>query len=469
MLGENAVNEKKKSPHDDFSHEEAERYASILPPACQWGWMGAGWAGAALMRRNLDWAGKLTLLGVLCGGISHLLGAGQAPTLVLGFLLISQAAIGWTSLVIWRELLEGNSQIQLTEVVGCWVARLPALFGLFLLYLLAAELGILLLDPVLSQSCHSWIWLELWGFLCNAIPASCLLWGILALPEVLLEGALPIQAVFRAGKLSGGFRRLVWVFLGYHLIVLMVLFLAVSSTNFFLFQLLANPVRWTFSPWRSLPLLTLGSLLLTWGQASWVCFHLQRKDPPQDPALGISDLFVGIALVIPLFIAVMPTPFSRGHQRANVRACYANLKTIAGAVEMYNLDFDAEVKEIDPEFLKTLQTEGYLQQVPKCPENAVIGRRNYYLLPRPSEDWHVGFCLRHGFISREGPRLSPREQLRKTGITEGALFDQAYAYLPEVRFFHYRGATSRDWATYFWTGGGNVLYQPGILQWLTFL
>jgi hypothetical protein len=54
-------------------------------------------------------------------------------------------------------------------------------------------------------------------------------------------------------------------------------------------------------------------------------------------------------------------------ERANTRACYANQKTIAGAVEMYNLDRMTRRSDIGRAFCEELVSRGYLQSVPNDP------------------------------------------------------------------------------------------------------
>jgi hypothetical protein len=58
--------------------------------------------------------------------------------------------------------------------------------------------------------------------------------------------------------------------------------------------------------------------------------------------------------------------------KANVRACLANQKTIAGALEMYALDNKVDFtpehgKPVSPETFETLRQNGYLRSVPTDP------------------------------------------------------------------------------------------------------
>lgn len=82
-------------------------------------------------------------------------------------------------------------------------------------------------------------------------------------------------------------------------------------------------------------------------------------------AFTLIELMIVIAIIGVLAAIAVPN-FQAARRRANVRACYANQKTIAGAVEMYNLDFNTDVATLSG-LTTTLVTEGYLQQWPKDP------------------------------------------------------------------------------------------------------
>jgi competence protein ComGC len=66
--------------------------------------------------------------------------------------------------------------------------------------------------------------------------------------------------------------------------------------------------------------------------------------------------------------------FHRARDRANTRACYANQKTIAGAVEMYCLDKNTK-RELDVKLVQTMISGGYLRSIPSDPGQ---GGMNYY-------------------------------------------------------------------------------------------
>lgn len=96
------------------------------------------------------------------------------------------------------------------------------------------------------------------------------------------------------------------------------------------------------------------------------------------------------------------------------RACFANQKTIAGAIEMYNLDHNCDVTEITEELLDDLKEEGYLQSIPLDPGFPEDGSTSYFLFT----DGRI-CCLNHGFIQHgiEGlnANASPFDQLKANG------------------------------------------------------
>jgi prepilin-type N-terminal cleavage/methylation domain-containing protein len=78
------------------------------------------------------------------------------------------------------------------------------------------------------------------------------------------------------------------------------------------------------------------------------------------------ELMIVIAIIGVLAAIAVPN-FRAARERANTRACYANQKTIAGAVEMYNLDKNTRRSDIGASFCATLVSGGYLQSVPNDP------------------------------------------------------------------------------------------------------
>lgn len=128
-------------------------------------------------------------------------------------------------------------------------------------------------------------------------------------------------------------------------------------------------------------------------------------------------------------VAIFVPGFRGAKKRANQRACFANQKTLMGAVEMYELDFNTRIGALDRPFLDALQENGYLQSVPSDPGAGEGSWQNYFLV-RVSEDsplttygmnWSIT-CLHHGFI--QPPRGTTYAdggmvQLARIGIDPG--------------------------------------------------
>jgi competence protein ComGC len=92
--------------------------------------------------------------------------------------------------------------------------------------------------------------------------------------------------------------------------------------------------------------------------------------------------------------------FQHASEKANRRACFANQKTIAGATEMYNLDYNTNVTKIDKAFLDKLKNDGYLQSVPDDPGEGAGSWSHYY----STEKSQNGIaCTVHGNVQGNVP------------------------------------------------------------------
>jgi len=75
-----------------------------------------------------------------------------------------------------------------------------------------------------------------------------------------------------------------------------------------------------------------------------------------------------VIAIIGVLAAIAVPNFQKARRKANSRACYANMKTIAGAFEMYNLDFNTDITDYaNAEIYGNLASGGYLQTVPQHP------------------------------------------------------------------------------------------------------
>jgi competence protein ComGC len=110
---------------------------------------------------------------------------------------------------------------------------------------------------------------------------------------------------------------------------------------------------------------------------------------------GVSVAFLAASLVgIALLSGIAVPNFKAARERSNTRACYANQKTVVGAVEMYNLDKNTKVDRLTPEFWKLLKGGGYLQSVPADPGEGPQSTHHYEL----TADGNGIRCLTHGGI-----------------------------------------------------------------------
>ena len=108
--------------------------------------------------------------------------------------------------------------------------------------------------------------------------------------------------------------------------------------------------------------------------------------------------------------------------RANAYACWANQKTIAGALEMYNLDMNTSVSKLDGHMFNKLKEHKYLRTIPKDPGYGSDSSCHYKLSP----DGDI-YCTHHGFIiPPKGTTADTtiREQLKLHGIKDKKLLDQ---------------------------------------------
>ena len=110
----------------------------------------------------------------------------------------------------------------------------------------------------------------------------------------------------------------------------------------------------------------------------------------------IIPIFLVLAVVTAgIFAAIAVPNFKKARERAQQRACFANQKTIAGAMEMYNLDNNTALTELNPVILRKLQEHGYLMKIPECPSRPQ-GGSNYSL-----EGEHDVRCRVHGSIAEQ--------------------------------------------------------------------
>ena len=120
------------------------------------------------------------------------------------------------------------------------------------------------------------------------------------------------------------------------------------------------------------------------------------------------ELMIVISIIGVLAAIAIPN-FRQAREKSNRRACYANQKTILGALEMYNLDYGESLTITAQAQLQELATKKYLQGTPSDP-GCKKGVDNYQ-----SDDVGNVWCKFHGNIEGDagvidGGNLSKGEE-----------------------------------------------------------
>ena len=87
------------------------------------------------------------------------------------------------------------------------------------------------------------------------------------------------------------------------------------------------------------------------------------------------ELMIVIAIIGVLAAIAVPN-FRAARNRANLRACMANQKTLSGAIEMYNLDRNTKMEDLG-KVINDLKTGGYIQSIPSDPGSGAAPGVNY--------------------------------------------------------------------------------------------
>ena len=103
---------------------------------------------------------------------------------------------------------------------------------------------------------------------------------------------------------------------------------------------------------------------------------LQKMTRTNEKGFTLIELMIVIAIIGVLAAIAVPN-FKAARERANTRACYANQKTVVGAMEMYNLDKNTKRTALDAGFFTSLKSGGYLQSIPQDPGQGPGTSGNY--------------------------------------------------------------------------------------------
>lgn len=103
-----------------------------------------------------------------------------------------------------------------------------------------------------------------------------------------------------------------------------------------------------------------------------------------------------IVVIILAVLASIATPnFRKARHQARDKACFANQRVLSGAVEMYNMDNDTMMTNLD---INKLVKDRYLKTAPVKPESGC-----FYLLEGDINDRYIS-CRYHGSVDADTPR-----------------------------------------------------------------
>ncbi|MBI4862942.1 MAG: hypothetical protein HY815_22170 [Candidatus Riflebacteria bacterium] len=94
-----------------------------------------------------------------------------------------------------------------------------------------------------------------------------------------------------------------------------------------------------------------------------VAWHSEEV-PPRRSRITIWELLIVLAIIGVLAAIAIPN-FRAARERPGTRGCYASQKTVAGAIEMYNLDKNTRRTLLDGDFWSALKSGGYLMSIPQ--------------------------------------------------------------------------------------------------------
>ena len=149
----------------------------------------------------------------------------------------------------------------------------------------------------------------------------------------------------------------------------------------------------------------------------------------------ISIFFTAIIMYVINFIIFQPPIRRGGHGSSRVKACYANIRLIQGAVEMYNMDSREMMTELD---MKLLIDGHYLKNEPRKPDEDC----NYYSNEDLTKTGEVCCNLHGGLIAEANSEIArkrdkeeqQKEKERRLKEMNDALFLNTMRALPSVLY-----------------------------------
>ncbi|HEY9068695.1 MAG TPA: VIT domain-containing protein [Candidatus Ozemobacteraceae bacterium] len=146
------------------------------------------------------------------------------------------------------------------------------------------------------------------------------------------------------------------------------------------------------------------------GQARPVVTVVQRQEAKPVGTWGISGFFPA---------AVLVPNFRKAREQSREKACYANMRVILGAVEMYNMDHPQPLRMVDEQVIDGLVQSNYLKGGISRPE-----ARCAYLSSGDLCGTGVVYCALHGAVEGNDPATVPAIQYQDATPWETRLWNQ---------------------------------------------
>ncbi len=94
---------------------------------------------------------------------------------------------------------------------------------------------------------------------------------------------------------------------------------------------------------------------------------------PDEPFIDVSGCLgkLGLGFLFLMLIGILiPSGTPHARPMAREKACYANMRVLLGAIEMYNMDHPVMLTTVDDGVIETLRRENYLKSQLSKPETA---------------------------------------------------------------------------------------------------
>ena len=119
-------------------------------------------------------------------------------------------------------------------------------------------------------------------------------------------------------------------------------------------------------------------------------------------------IFTAVIIFIITFIPDILIPnFRKGHAPSKEKGCYSNIRVLQGAVEMYNMDNEEMMTELNANILVDSK---YLKSIPKGTEPEC----KYFTKGNLTEDGEICCKLHGGLISEGDPDVVGKKEMQLT-------------------------------------------------------